>query len=200
MHVSFSIRKIHGILLILKMDTKEYVKLFDAIEELDEDDIIDIVALPPDKVDSVTDEEDNNMVIADNILNDNIIGDIAGRIEIYTPNDCPESVARDKRLLWKKPLVNRVPSPGENETNKSIQDMHQGLYCNLLLQFISNIGSFETFKPFFDDNIILLIVKQTNLYARQNNNHQFHVTVEEIKNFIGILLLSSYHTLPRQKM
>ena len=44
------------------------------------------------------------------------------------------------------------------------------------------------------------IVKHTNLYARQKNNHTFHVNLDEIKGFIGILILSGYHSLPRKHM
>jgi hypothetical protein len=44
------------------------------------------------------------------------------------------------------------------------------------------------------------VAQQTILYARQKNNHEFLVSIEEIKNFTGILLLSGYHKLPRQKL
>jgi hypothetical protein len=47
---------------------------------------------------------------------------------------------------------------------------------------------------------IISVAEQTILYAQQKNNHEFLVSIEEIKNFTGILLLSGYHKLPRQKL
>jgi hypothetical protein len=44
------------------------------------------------------------------------------------------------------------------------------------------------------------VAEQTILYARQKNNHKFLVSIEEIKNFTAILLLSGYHKLLRQKL
>ena len=43
------------------------------------------------------------------------------------------------------------------------------------------------------------IVCQTNLYGnRDKNNSNFHVTGEEIRKILGILLLSEYHSLPEE--
>ena len=51
----------------------------------------------------------------------------------------------------------------------------------------------------FDSNMIDDIVNQTMLYASTDkNDQQFVVTREEICQFIGILILSGYHSLPRE--
>lgn len=57
----------------------------------------------------------------------------------------------------------------------------------------------QTFERLFDDGVVKLIVDQSNLYASQNNNHSnFVLAEEELKIFIGVLLLSGYHKLPRE--
>lgn len=45
-----------------------------------------------------------------------------------------------------------------------------------------------------------MVIQYTKLYAFQNNKHNFVITVEELKTFFGILLLTGYHSLPRERM
>jgi hypothetical protein len=49
------------------------------------------------------------------------------------------------------------------------------------------------------DGMVDLIQKETNRYAKQNNDHRFHVTEDEIKCFLGIFLLSGYNEVPEIK-
>jgi hypothetical protein len=58
----------------------------------------------------------------------------------------------------------------------------------------------QIFEKLFDDEVFQLIVDFSNLYASQNNRHNFSITVAELKTFFGILLLSGYHKLPREGM
>lgn len=55
---------------------------------------------------------------------------------------------------------------------------------------------FDLFRMFLDDEIIDMIVLNTNIYAGQKNI-TFTTNREEIFRFIGILLLSGYHTVPQ---
>jgi hypothetical protein len=48
------------------------------------------------------------------------------------------------------------------------------------------------FELFFDEELINLIVSETNKYALFKGAHQFSVTDNEIKAFLAILMLSSY--------
>lgn len=56
----------------------------------------------------------------------------------------------------------------------------------------------QTFERLFDDEVVKLIVDQSNLYASQNNNPSFVLAEEELKIFIGILLRSGCYKLPRE--
>lgn len=61
----------------------------------------------------------------------------------------------------------------------------------------SNMSPIEIFFTFFDDEVLELIVSETKRYASQNNDEAFAQTfnVALLKRFIGILVLSGYHSM-----
>jgi len=70
----------------------------------------------------------------------------------------------------------------------------------LLLRKVSISGHY-TFRLFFNDELIDLIVVNTNNYARQDKgDHDFTTNADEIKTFRAILLISVYSSLPRRTM
>ena len=65
------------------------------------------------------------------------------------------------------------------------------------LLYLDSISPFSVWQHFFTDDMIDHIVRHTNLYATGDcNNVTFTVTANEIRIFLGILLLSGYHQLP----
>ena len=47
--------------------------------------------------------------------------------------------------------------------------------------------------------MIDLIVEQTNLYAnRDKNMHNFKTDQNEMKKFLGLIIISGYHSLPSE--
>ena len=55
----------------------------------------------------------------------------------------------------------------------------------------------EIFSLFFSDNMLTLLVDQTNLYAsRDRNALHFATDITEMRKFLGLLLISGYHHLP----
>lgn len=58
----------------------------------------------------------------------------------------------------------------------------------------------ELFEEFWDDDMFDLIMTQTNLYAMHKNRHEFQVKKYQLKRFIGFLIFSGYHHLPRERM
>lgn len=59
----------------------------------------------------------------------------------------------------------------------------------------------EMFQLFFDDEVCTFIKDMTELYAQQDKgDHTFSVTIEEIRCFLAILLLSGYINVPRWRM
>ncbi|CAG5001413.1 unnamed protein product [Parnassius apollo] len=65
-------------------------------------------------------------------------------------------------------------------------------------QFFPNRSSPRTyFNVFLNDEVLLNIVDQTNLYAAQNRQKDWDiVTLQELKAFFGILILMGIHVLP----
>lgn len=55
----------------------------------------------------------------------------------------------------------------------------------------------ELLEEFRDEDMFDLIMTQTNLYA---NRHEFQVKKYQLKRFIGFLIFSGYHHLPRERM
>lgn len=48
--------------------------------------------------------------------------------------------------------------------------------------------------------MIELTVEESIKYSRQNNNHVFEISVDEMKQFLAIIFYSGYHILPQEKM
>ncbi|CAB3242263.1 unnamed protein product [Arctia plantaginis] len=53
------------------------------------------------------------------------------------------------------------------------------------------------FEKIFDGEIFEMIVQNTKLFAAQHNNHDFQVTVDDLKVFFGTLLLTGHHSSTR---
>ena len=59
----------------------------------------------------------------------------------------------------------------------------------------------EFVNRFLDDELLSSIVEETNLYSTQKNpNKPLNVTMQEIRNFIGIVSMMSVYKLPATRM
>lgn len=74
-------------------------------------------------------------------------------------------------------------------------DLHSKMTTHL-----KNKSPVEIFEELFDENLLSYIVTQSLLYARQNNRHNFELSTNCLRKFIGIFLLSGYHSLPQEQM
>lgn len=59
---------------------------------------------------------------------------------------------------------------------------------------------FEIFELFFDVSAIDYLTKETVRYAIHRGKHSFELRSEELKAFLGILIVSGYNTVPRRRM
>jgi hypothetical protein len=66
------------------------------------------------------------------------------------------------------------------------------------LSDLSALNPVELFELFFDPSVYAYLVHETNRYASASSD--FRVSVNEMKAFIGIHLLSGYLDLPRWRM
>lgn len=201
------------------MSSKRYFTFEEAADIImqewdnESDDEIDLVVLPPQNG-YVTDEEDIDDTVlvseADNNVNMNVPPqfDTAGELEIHglfeeqidgltENNDSTEIVNDDgflnwNELQWHKEQENiafsRTALNIEAEKKEELENLLSGKSCT------------ELFEEFFDKDMIEYLVEQTNMYAHQNNRLTFSTNFNEMKAFIGFLLLTGYHHLPQEWM
>lgn len=184
----------------------------------------DIVIIPPD-VDSQTDEEHFE---EDYMESTSMPNDVPGQVEVYysdssteschgvnsegesendSESEIPIATLRDRLLKNLAPpsKKRKITKPEPKWTNNTIDismpetndyfDRRESMKNAL-----KDMNPVEIFEKLLDNEVIQLIVDETKRYADQNNNHDFRVSQEDIKIFIGILYLTGYHRLPRERL
>ncbi|GLV46154.1 hypothetical protein CBL_02870 [Carabus blaptoides fortunei] len=177
----------------------------DKINSTDDNTPVDIILIPP-EVDVQTDEED---VDEDDLLSTSAPKDVPGEVELAHYSDeeddnIPLSIFRD--------MLHRTEQHGPKQKKKNthiwsddMEDVEEmeGTYTRESVDELANTFNNSTpvqiFEKLLDNVIIDHIVNQSIIYARQKNDHAFSVTAEDIKIFIGVLLYSGYHKLPRER-
>nr|CAH7746139.1 unnamed protein product [Callosobruchus chinensis] len=64
---------------------------------------------------------------------------------------------------------------------------------------LENLSPVDIFEKLFDNDIYNHISQETNIYSSQKNKHDFFVSRDDLKIFVGILLLTGYHKLPSER-
>lgn len=181
------------------MDEVEKVMLSD--DELSNNtNVIDIVQLPPIHVDELTDEEN----LDENELEEDIHLDTAGELELHLHTSCDDSNETktkkrkhsDKNIekvspCWKKVNPNYSKTYPSVDINKSKNDV---------INQVNGKTPVEVFELFFDENLMNMIVEETKIYASQKNLHNFDVTIDCLRNIIGIFIYTGYNSLPQEKL
>ena len=142
--------------------------------------------LPPESADQGIDSDEEGN---DNILNEECLSDeIAGEVEVHGGDFEDEEVdTNPRRILWRKSDDVTLGNPKEVQKSNEVF-IHGGK------------SMYEIFLLFFSEAMITLLVDQTNLYAtRDKNMANFGVDHAEMRKFLGLLLISGYHSLPSEK-
>ena len=90
----------------------------------------------------------------------------------------------------------------KEEFEKRIGD-EPDIFKDMIDTMTTDLGTYspyQLFRKFLSDDIIDMLCKESERYARQQNDHTFRVSHDEMLSFIGIHLFSGYHILPRQRM
>lgn len=126
--------------------------------------------------------------------------------EIYD-NDCDVDAVEQKMPAKRRTVYKPLSAFGQpkwtRKTNKDKQfpfddaPAPEGLdeKQSELFNDLKNHSPLDLFELFFDDELFTFIIGETNRYARQQNS-SFVLELEELRRFIGILIVSGYHTLP----
>lgn len=105
-------------------------------------------------------------------------------------NNKSEKNADDYVFSWK------VSDSKEPEIFKSFQ------FCKdfgINVKDLDYSSPFEIFNNFFDDDLENLIVEESNKYARQKGT-SLDLTKEELRSFLGCLIVMGFHKLPSMRM
>jgi DNA excision repair protein ERCC-6 len=167
----------------------------DEFEVISDNESIDVIIIPPD-VDSLTDEEhfDDNEVAINDVVD--VPLDVCGTFEILTScsdgdnSSKPNPFKKRKEILpkWKSKMHPTYTDIPINEEQKCV------------IQLVEKYGGtnvLQCFLLFFDDTVIDLIIDNSNKYATYCNRHNFSLKKTDLLKFIGIMILTSYHSLPK---
>ena len=93
-------------------------------------------------------------------------------------------------MNWRKANPEYQMSASEGANNRK----------NLVIEKMISCNPLEIFENFLDESILNYIMTQTKIYAQQKNDHKFSLEIDELKMFLGILYLSGYHSLARERL
>ena len=214
----------------LEIEMAKFKYLFSAVEAAEkimaewsdeEEDNIDIVLLPPENIDAVTDDEevDDNGERVDNRMPN----DVSGTIEIQTNipeieekvqidnNECTDSDTNAETNEKEKRVLEILEEIKECKTKTMKRKKHVPAK-NALLLAINNesaksriVDKFagkephEIFEQYSNAELKAMIVEETNRYAAQKNSKALFTTAD-LETFNAVLMLTGYHNLPGTRM
>ena len=196
------------------MRLEKAITVKEALEMLERDDfsdsdneIVDIVALPPPVVDELTDEEEE----ADDIAGQGgIPEDVPGFVEahIRSKQASPPPEPSTSGSSEPGPAKRRKVSSSQPKWRKTrpeytkLPDKTDGASRRLqkLKETLEEKYPVQLFEEMFSESMYEHIITETLRYATATKNDPlFSMTIGELKTFIGVLLLSGYHQLPSER-
>lgn len=184
-------------------DNQEFDNLLEASEAVvDSNKEIDLVILPPQTVDSLSDEE---AVEEDDLLPSNLPNDVPGRVAVFVRDEGNEGGVPTSQSKPKATKRQKVVEPVMPKWSNRVSYEHEipsADLNNLVDQnpHLVELSPYELFCLYYDDRMKNLIMSESIRYARQKNNLQFELDEADLDVFVGVLLLSGYHSLPREKL
>lgn len=177
--------------------------LEEALQMVFSDDIDEIYIEPPDAAiltDEDSGEEDGGGVI------DNLSGaQLRAPAEVILHNN--ERIGGDDQLLnaedkivvqnnSSQPLLVQLEKP--NWCQGDLQPPNSNFQAGTYVQY-KHLTPTQFFEKFIDDDVIQLLLEETSKYALFRNCADPKVSKEEMRCFIGILVLSGYNELPSKR-
>lgn len=127
--------------------------------------------------------------------------DVLGTIEIHLETEEPHEAFDDnamntkpelstKGLKWSKtaPVYKMAPP----------QDIAEAKLRALVDKYVA-LEPIQIYELFYDDEVQDFLVEQAHLYGIEKN-HSFQLSKTDLGAFIGVLVLSGYHSLPQTEM
>ena len=138
-------------------------------------------------------------------MGDVLVQDVPGTLEIHTKdNDQNEADESDRpKPTKKRKLCESVPKwkhVSPKYTKARARDDHDQSHLREMKEALEFSTPVEIFEELMTPEIYDHIVKETVRFATTYKNAMdFIMTSNELKAFIGVLLLSSYHKLPSER-
>ncbi|XP_050548089.1 piggyBac transposable element-derived protein 3-like [Daktulosphaira vitifoliae] len=180
------------------------------------DDVTDIFMEPPVNANNdITDEDsDDGGPIGD--INRMPASLLNAHIVIHDSDTENTEVANKHKVSGntvQKKIKQKIAHRPRNKIKKTNQDAQQTVLWregdletpNIFVDdqktnlFYSPLQPYELFELFFDQQVLEMIVDYSNSYT-SNKNQTLQIDVNELKCFLGILLLSGYNEVSRRRM
>ena len=177
-----------------KRATKEttIAEPYDAIEN--NKNIVNIVVLPPINGDLGSKESDCEDVISDTKEMFEPAGEIKTEEKIDSDDDLEMSLSPPKKKSQK--YVSKWKT--SVSLDKGFSPSRSNRTENILL--LDGSTPYQKWEKIFSCKILGHVVLQTNLYAqRDKNSPNFFASDGDVRKFLGIILLSGYHSLPQEQ-
>lgn len=186
---------------------KDYLGLEEAVNAImaeDTDAEYDVVIIPPDPG-VVTDEEEGE----DDLQTSDLPRDVPGTLEVThrrrhdsseweDSDDEPLSSKRSRQDSRDLDPKWRKCTPSYSTSSQLCDNMCSSRKTQVINQ-LKDLSPTEVFEKIFDEEVYNLIIYNSLLYAGQNNRHGFEMNKNDLRRFLGILILSGYHKLPRER-
>lgn len=165
-------------------------------DELEETELVDIVELPPECVDNVSDCE---AIDDDDLSPEQNLRDTAGKLEVHLhgnmliDSSVETSTQRKKKAVADWILDQTSPDPQiipSYDNTQELLNLRESLYDRTPFEIFSLMTN-ELYEKIRDETLA---------YARQQNDMTFQCTVTDIKVFVGILILSGHRSYPRESL
>ena len=135
--------------------------------------------------------------------------DVAGQIEVHEYNNISEEDDEDlfdNDELQPSKKKSKSKSVRDKPKWKKTEDVlltynQDEEHVRLVEDFshLPNLKPFDLFSAYFTPDMVSKITAETMRYARLKNNHNFHVSDNDIYQFLGLILISGYHTSTGEK-
>ncbi|KAM7289739.1 piggyBac transposable element-derived protein 2-like [Ixodes scapularis] len=164
----------------------------DVFQDANED--VDVVIIPPDPSPDTGEEERDNDATSSIQVND-----VSGILEAHcqaNEKDADNQPWRAKRAkVTNSGWMSSSPEYTWTSSTNGAEQREEKLKSDFLGKSPNEIIS-----TILDEDILTHIVIQTGTYAKQKNEHSFAPSLDDLRKFISILVLSGYHKLPSQRL
>ena len=174
--------------------TEKYITMIEALQETTNARIRNLVVLPPESGDRDVPSDEEEFPDTE----EGRPTEVAGNVEVdYDDSSSGDSDDESNETI----NAGRRSGNARWRKNDIFDEVLPKIPCpNVLTDYplLTGFTEYDTWRQIFDTRMLELILDQTMLYAhRDKSDVAFQSNLEDMNHFIGILLFSGYHTVPK---